>query len=138
MSRQKYGQQGRGDATSYERYLRGMNQSMRQKVALTAAHLLGRGTVADMGMGSGAGTLALAALYPEMKIVGIDVNPEMVARARQTHVLPNLEFRVGDIAEQVCALGFARRHFQLFGPAPRDFIQWLRPYRGGWRLDEPG
>ena len=30
----------RGATTAYERYLRGMDASMRQKVALTAAHLL--------------------------------------------------------------------------------------------------
>jgi hypothetical protein len=57
----------RGDGSAYDRYLAGMDASMRQKVALTAAHLLGRGRVADMGMGSGAGTAALAALYPELE-----------------------------------------------------------------------
>ena len=56
--------QRRGDLEAYQRYLRGMDVSMRQKVALTAAHLLGQGWVADMGMGSGLGSRALAALYP--------------------------------------------------------------------------
>ena len=101
MTTNEYQEQDRGDDDAYERYLRGMNQSMRQKVALTAAHLLGQGKVADMGMGSGAGTLALAALYPQMDVVGIDINPEMVERARVAHRLPNLTFEVGDIAEQV-------------------------------------
>ena len=54
--------QARGNREAYERYLRGMYASMRQKVALTAAHLLCTGKVADMGMGSGAGSDALAAL----------------------------------------------------------------------------
>lgn len=74
---------------------------MRQKVALTAAHLLGRGRVADMGMGSGAGSQALAALYPELAVVGVDVDPAMVERARATWHEPNLSFVVGDIAEPV-------------------------------------
>lgn len=96
-----YTQQDRGSDEAYERYLAGMDKSMRQKVALTAAHLLGEGTVADMGMGSGGGTVALASLYPRMKVVGVDVNPEMVERARRKHVLPNLEFTAGDIATLV-------------------------------------
>ena len=58
----------RGDARAYDRYLRGMDRSMRQKVALTAAHLLGQGLVAYMGMGSGAGSHALAALYPAARV----------------------------------------------------------------------
>lgn len=37
----------RGQRDAYERYLAGMDASMRQKVALTAAHLLARGRVAD-------------------------------------------------------------------------------------------
>lgn len=73
---------------------------MRQKVALTAAHLLCTGKIADMGMGSGAGSYALAALYPELEVVGVDLDPEMVALARAKHVLPNLSFVQGDIARR--------------------------------------
>lgn len=62
MTRSTSVQPARGDGGAYDRYLQAMDASMRQKVALTAAHLLGRGRVADMGMGSGAGTAALAAL----------------------------------------------------------------------------
>jgi hypothetical protein len=71
--------QHRGALTDYDRYLEGMDASMRQKVALTAAHLFARGRVADMGMGSGAGSHALAALYPDLDVVGVDVDPTMVA-----------------------------------------------------------
>jgi SAM-dependent methyltransferase len=94
-------QPSRGAREAYERYLAGMDASMRQKVALTAAHLLGRGRIADMGMGSGAGSHALAALYPQLEVVGVDVDPTMVALARQRHVLPNLSFVVGDVATPV-------------------------------------
>lgn len=97
----RYEGQHRGGDDAYERYLSGMDRSMRQKVAVTAAHLLGEGTVADMGMGSGSGTLALAALYPRVKVVGVDVNPEMVERARVKHKLANLSFVEGDIAALV-------------------------------------
>ena len=47
--------QVRGGREAYKRYLLGMDASMRQKVALTAAHLLCVGKVADMGMGVGRG-----------------------------------------------------------------------------------
>ncbi len=93
-----YERQARGDRGAYERYLRGMDASMRQKVALTAAHFLGAGVVADMGMGSGAGSRALAALYPGLDVVGVDVNPAMVGIAREQHRAPNLAFMCGDIA----------------------------------------
>jgi SAM-dependent methyltransferase len=96
-----YAQQDRGDADDYARYLSSMDASMRQKVALTAAHLLCQGRVADMGMGSGTGSQALAALYPSLEVVGVDVNPTMVALARERYRLPNLRFEEGDIARPV-------------------------------------
>lgn len=101
----EYEKQARGDDTAYERYLAGMDLSMRQKIALTAAHLLGEGTVADMGMGSGSGSAALAGLYPRLKVVGVDVNPEMVRRAAERYSLSNLSFVTGNVAERVFAPG---------------------------------
>lgn len=93
--------QDRGQREAYERYLRGMDASMRQKVALTAAHLLCVGKVADMGMGSGAGSEALAALYPELQVVGVDLDATMVDLAREKYRRSNLTFEKGDIAERV-------------------------------------
>lgn len=95
--------QVRGTREAYERYLQGMDASMRHKVALTAAHLLCTGKVADMGMGSGAGSHALAALYPTLRVVGVDLDPTMVEMAAERYRLPNLEFVRGDIAEDVFA-----------------------------------
>lgn len=94
-----YGAQHRGDAAAYARYLANMDASMRQKVALAAAHLPPEGRVADMGMGSGSGSYALARLYPELTVVGVDVNPEMVDRAAQTYQAPGLSFQQSDIAQ---------------------------------------
>jgi SAM-dependent methyltransferase len=96
-----YVAQRRGSGEAYARYLAAMDASMRQKVALTAAHYLCRGRVADMGMGSGAGSHALAALYPSLEVVGVDVDPRMVALARERHRLPNLRFIEGDVAAEV-------------------------------------
>lgn len=96
-----YERQHRGDRGAYERYLNGMDSSMRQKVALTAAHILSHGRIADMGMGSGTGSEALAALYPALSVIGVDVNPEMTALAAERYKLPNLTFQTGDIADPV-------------------------------------
>lgn len=74
---------------------------MQQKVALTAAHMLGVGRIADMGMGSGTGSEALAALYPGLHVTGVDVSEEMVELARERFELRNLDFELGDIAKPV-------------------------------------
>lgn len=100
-----FAQPGRGSAEAYDRYLAGMDASLRQKVALVAAHLLCEGQVADLGTGSGGGAHALAALYPRLQVTGVDVDPTMVERARERHALPNLHYVVGDVAEPVFAPG---------------------------------
>ena len=101
MRTRSYQAQRRGDRGAYERYLRGMDATMKQKVALTAAHLLSEGKVADMGMGSGTGGEALASLYPGLEVIGVDVEPAMVELARERYDLPNLRFEIGDIAAPV-------------------------------------
>lgn len=94
-----YSQQHRGDRGAYDRYLKSMDASMKQKVALTAAHLLCQGSIADMGMGSATGSHALASLYPALQVIGVDVNQTMVERARERYKLDNLSFIQGDIAK---------------------------------------
>src|SRR5688572_1422391 len=96
-----YAAQARGEPLAYARYLAGMDASMRQKVALTAAHLLCEGRIADMGMGSGSGSHALAALYPGLQVVGVDIDATTIELACRTHTLPNLSFVQGDIAKAI-------------------------------------
>jgi ubiquinone/menaquinone biosynthesis C-methylase UbiE len=98
-SEANYDVQHRGDRGAYDRYLASMDASMKQKIALTAAHFLCQGTIADMGMGSGAGSLALASLYPALKVIGVDINETMVKLASDNHKLENLSFVTGDIAK---------------------------------------
>lgn len=99
------GSKNRDSAEAYARYLAGMDASMRQKVALTAAHILSEGKVADMGMGSGEGSAALAALYPMLEVVGVDFDPNMVALATKKLARPNLSFVHGDVADPIFADG---------------------------------
>ncbi|WP_437813059.1 methyltransferase domain-containing protein [Sorangium sp. So ce1078] len=94
-------EQRRDDLSAYARYLSAMDASMRQKVALTAAHLLCEGRVADMGMGSGQGSAALAQLYPRLQVIGVDIDPTVIELARSAHRHPNLSFQLGDIATAV-------------------------------------
>jgi len=96
-----YTTQDRGSENAYADYFAGMNQSMRQKVALISAYFPTRGRIADMGSGSGQGSYDLARLYPGLEVVGVDINPVTVGISRETHRLANLQFEVGDIADAV-------------------------------------
>lgn len=74
---------------------------MQQKVALTTAHFPVRGRIADMGSGSGRGTFDLASLHDGLELVGVDVNPISVERAREKFQRANLSYVVGDISQMV-------------------------------------
>jgi len=51
----------------------------------------------DVGTGTGAAALAIAERFPSARVVGVDIAPEMVERARQkTQGNPNLSFEVAD------------------------------------------
>ncbi len=95
----KYEEQDRGDAAAYAAYYAGMDATERQKVALSTAFLPTRGTIADMGSGSGSSSASLGRLYPKMKVIAVDNNPKAVAYAREKYPLANVEFREGDVAD---------------------------------------
>jgi hypothetical protein len=97
----QYEKQHRGTQADYEAYFAGMDASMQQKVALTTAHFPVRGRIADMGSGSGRGTYDLSCLYGGLELVGVDINPVSVERARQQFRRPNLSYVVGDISDMV-------------------------------------
>ncbi len=96
-----YTKQDRGDAEAYAKYYAGMDKTMRQKVALTTAMFPTEGVVADMGSGSGQASADLAALYPSLKVVGVDVNPKSVQYGREHYKNTNLSFTLGDIADKI-------------------------------------
>ena len=97
----KYAKQDRGNISEYEEYFAGMDASMQQKIALTTAHFPSRGTIADMGSGSGSGTFDLARLYHDLQLIGVDINPVTVEYSQTHYAAKNLTFTVGDIAENV-------------------------------------
>lgn len=96
-----YASQARGGAEAYAAYYAGMDKSMQQKVALTTAYFPVRGTLADMGCGSGAGSYDLACLHDGLQVIGVDVAPESVAYAQAQYRRANLQYRLGDIAEPI-------------------------------------
>jgi len=94
-----YSSQARGQESDYDRYFAGMDKTMQQKLAVTAAHFLLRpgAVIADMGCGSGLGSYQFAQLNPSVQVVGIDINPSTIKYASAHYQLPNLRFEVGDV-----------------------------------------
>lgn len=56
-----------------------------------------KSVVLDAGCRDGEVTYAMAALYPHLYFVGLDVNAAAIERANATYSLPNLRFEVGNI-----------------------------------------
>jgi SAM-dependent methyltransferase len=63
----------------------------------------GPARVADVGCGAGWASIALARAYPLIRVVGVDVDPDVVAEAdanaREAGVADRVTFRVADAAE---------------------------------------
>jgi SAM-dependent methyltransferase len=70
-----------------------------KKAWFTLAHtLLDKGAhVLDVGCTDGAMAYTMAALNPDIKVTGVDINADMISKAQKNYSLPNLSFRVGDI-----------------------------------------
>lgn len=70
-----------------------------RKAWFAMAHMMlpAGSTVADIGCGSGAMTYAMATLNPDLQFMGLDLDEEKIAKAKDSYQLPNLEFRCGDI-----------------------------------------
>lgn len=93
-----YTNQDRGDKNNYQQYLEAMDVISIEKVASASTffeHKEGN-TIVDVGMASGTSTAILAQLFPEMQIIGVDINPKMVQIAQETYKHPNLSFREDD------------------------------------------
>ena len=67
-------------------------------------------TALDVGTGTGSAALLIAERFPEARVVGVDIAPEMVEHARQkARDTPNLSFEHGDAS----ALPFVDASFDL-------------------------
>lgn len=93
-----YTTQDRGNKHNYRQYLEAMDAISIEKVASASVFFESQkgNTIVDVGMASGTSTATLARLFPEMQIIGVDINPKMVQIARDTYNYPNLHFREDD------------------------------------------
>lgn len=93
-----YSTQDRGDKERYQKYLSGMDSVIVEKIASASAYIPHKSgyTIVDVGMASGTGTYILAVLFPNCKVIGVDINPTMVTIANETYQLQNLQYIVDD------------------------------------------
>lgn len=93
-----YTTQDRGKKEDYRQYLEAMDAISVEKVASASVFFEPRqgNTIVDMGMASGTSSAILARLFPEMRIIGVDINPKMVQIAREMYSINNLFFREDD------------------------------------------
>jgi SAM-dependent methyltransferase len=54
-------------------------------------------TVLEMGAGTGTTLARLAAAFPAIQFLGVDVEPKMVSYARERYQLPNLTYLLSDV-----------------------------------------
>ena len=80
-------------------YIRGMNKSSLQKAVYAA--LANSGIIVDMGAGSGITAYDISVLFPTSKVIGVDLDPNMVNHAGQTYRNPNLRYLKGNAQKQV-------------------------------------
>ena len=100
-----------------------------ERVARETADLATSGRVLDVGSGTGHLAVALARAYPGIQVVGVDVSPEMVGKAREvaqragvgSHVL----FEQGDVG----ALPFPDASFDAV-LSTLSMHHWPDPARG--------
>lgn len=88
--------------------------------------------VLDMGCGSGAFTARLAAALPKSKVVGIDISPGCIKRAKKDY--PKIKFEVGDIektkyransVDLICYSGILH-HFPDFSKVAKEAARILK------------
>ncbi|MFQ5903611.1 MAG: tRNA1(Val) (adenine(37)-N6)-methyltransferase, partial [Candidatus Binatia bacterium] len=95
--------------------------------AVLLAHFVGirwRERIVDLGTGNGVIPLILASLYPSVRVVGLEIQREMVGRALRSVGLNRLEDRVGIIRGDVCSIQ------QIFSPQSFNAAVCNPPYRG--------
>ncbi len=93
-----YQNQDRGGKKEYEQYLEAMDAISIEKVASASSFFEPKkgNVIVDVGMASGTSSAILAKNFPELNIVGVDINPKMVELARAKYQLQNLQFREDD------------------------------------------
>ncbi|MFD4247593.1 trans-aconitate 2-methyltransferase [Streptomyces sp. NPDC058525] len=96
--------------------------------------------IADLGCGPGNVTTLLAGRWPEARITGFDLSPEMLHRATEDYAGPtagggSLEFRHGDLGtwlpEEPYDLIVSNAALQWVPSHPGSFAAWINGLRAG-------
>lgn len=90
-------------AAERQRLLKTLPKTLVRKAWFTTAHLILEpgSVIADMGCGSGAITFAMAALNPRQHFIGVTPLPHIVDSAHKKYSLPNLEYKLGDVRDEL-------------------------------------
>ena len=93
-----YTTQDRGSKHEYQQYLDAMDAISIEKIASASVFFEPKpgNTIVDVGMASGTSSAILAKLFPQIQIIGVDINPQMVEIAKSRFQMPNLSFRIDD------------------------------------------
>ena len=95
--------------------------------ALLLAHFVkvrGSEEIVDLGTGNGVIPLILARLHPTVRVVGLELQEQMVERALRSVHLNRLDERVEIIRGDVCSVE------EIFPPQSYDAVVCNPPYRG--------
>jgi tRNA1Val (adenine37-N6)-methyltransferase len=95
--------------------------------ALLLAHFVkphGRGKIIDLGTGNGVIACILAFLHPAARVIGLEIQEEMVDRALRSVALNGLGDRVEIVQGDVCSIE------RMFSPRSFDAVVCNPPYRG--------
>jgi len=102
---------------------RGYRFSLDAVLLAAFVQLHGREKVVDLGTGNGVIPLVLASLYPSVRIIGLEIQEEMVERAGRSVALNRLEERVEIVQGDVCFIE------EIFSAQSFDYAVCNPPYR---------
>jgi SAM-dependent methyltransferase len=83
------------NAAGYDHYM-GRWSQMAARLFIDFARLSDRGTILDLGCGTGSLSLIMTAVRPNCRIIGIDRSPEFVSFARNRVPASSVQFQVAD------------------------------------------
>lgn len=125
-------------AAAYEWGARLVLSGLYDRIARELATACPRGTILDVGCGPGLLDVRLAQVAPESSVTGVDVEPDMVERARANAagLSGRVHFQLGDVAD----LPFPDGQFDLVF-STFSLHHWADPARGLaeiYRVLKPG
>lgn len=138
-----------GHARHYECCARVLARPLYRRVVddVRAAGLAAGAVVLDVGTGPGLVPEALVRACPGLSVVGVDLAPEMVARASgRTAGTAGLRFEVADVAElpfpdasvDLVVSSLSVHHWERPGAGLADVVRVLRPDARAWLYDGRG